>query len=119
MKWYIAHIIMLIKFQDSNQDRFPVWENMVLLQASSEDEALDKARKIGIKNQSVTNSDFTWDNMPAYFVFAGVRKLIDCINPEQCPNDGTEVSYSQFEVDSEESLNQLVSGESVFVQYVE
>lgn len=46
-EWYAASIIMLVKFKDGNQDKYPVWENVVLIKASSGDEALELAEKRG------------------------------------------------------------------------
>ena len=46
-EWYAASIIMLVKFKDGNQDKYPVWENVILIKASSDDEAIKKAEKEG------------------------------------------------------------------------
>ena len=43
-KWFAAHVVMYVKLKDQPQDRFTVWENIVLIKACSEDEAFEKAR---------------------------------------------------------------------------
>ncbi len=119
MSWYVGHLLMLVKFKDGNQDKFPIWENIILIEASSTDEALLKGKEKGLADQSPSHNDFLWGNRPAYFVFAGIRKLIECTNPDQQPSDGTEISYSQFEVDSHKSLEKLIAGDEVMVYYKE
>jgi hypothetical protein len=54
---------------------------------------------------------------PATWVFAGLRKLVSCVNPEERPEHGTEVTYSQMEVTSEADFKKLVNGEPVMVLY--
>lgn len=44
-------------------------------------------------------------------MFAGVRKLTSCEDEEQQPGDGTEVSYLELELSSEEALQKFLDGE--------
>src|SRR5215212_447535 len=83
MTWYAAHIISYVKFKEGIQDRFPLWENVVLIEADSDDKALEEAEKIGKSDYDDSddpdnNGDMTWDERPAYWVFAGIRKLMLC-----------------------------------------
>ena len=136
MSWYAAHIISYVKFKDGIQDRFPLWENVVLIEAESEERALEEAAKIGQSDYDDTddpddNGDFTWNERPAYWVFAGIRKLIICNpvasvsvdmnitrdDPDYRPGHGTEVTYSTLEVGTQEELDRLVNGEPVTVLY--
>src|SRR5260370_31501389 len=37
--WYAAHIVMYVTFKHGSQDHYPVWENIVLVEAPTEEEA--------------------------------------------------------------------------------
>ena len=136
MIWYSASIICYVKFMDGVQDKFPIWENVVLIEANSEDEAFAEAERIGKSNYDDSENhddkgDMTYDERPAYWVFAGVRKVsichviasvvaedgIDEKTPCYRLGYGTEVSYSEMEVRTEEDLRKLVDGEPVAVLY--
>jgi hypothetical protein len=136
MTWYAAHIISYVKFKDGVQDKFPLWENVVLIEADSEDVAFIEAEHIGKSEYDDSedpdeNGDMTWDGRPAFWVYAGVRKLTVCHTtssiaaedgidesvPGFTPGHGTEVSYSAMEVSTEQELEKLVNGEPVTVLY--
>lgn len=119
MTWYAAHTIIYTKFKDGNQDRYPVYENIILIEAKTVEEAFEKAAKEGKDQEGDSQGSLTWDDRPATHVFAGIRKLISCVDKENRPNDGTEVTYSQLEVESEEALSKLVNGDPVTVLYEE
>lgn len=117
MTWYTAHGIMYVKFRDGNQDKYPILENVILLNADSDEQALKFAEE-RCKEDEIY-SDFEWGNRPADMLFAGIRKIIECCDSEDTPSHGIEMTYSQMEVDDKESLNKLVEGESVLVRYEE
>jgi hypothetical protein len=117
MSWYAAHLILYVKFKERPQKRFPIWENIVLIRADSEDEALGKAEECGRKEAGDDGGTFRWNGEPATWVFAGVRKLTACQDSERRPGDGTEVSYTEMEVNSPEAIEQLVEGEPVTVRF--
>jgi len=127
MAWFSAHVILYVKFKDGRQDSYPVWENIFLVQAGGEEEAMRKAVEYGKQGEGDSSGTFTWGGRPATWVLAGVRKLITCQGlasgpvgtSEEYPKDGTEVSYSQFEVADEESLRKLADGEPVPIVYEE
>jgi len=134
MTWYAAHIIQCAKFLDGVQDKYPCYENIVLVEAESPDRAREEAIKIGrtdydtYQGSSDEKQRSWWEGRPVEWVFAGIRKLIACTNmsgelsgldPEFRPNHGTEITYSQLEVDSEDALNKLISGDGVVVLYEE
>ena len=54
MSWFAAHIIMAVKLKGGDQSRFPVWENIVLIGASSVDEANTKAEQRGRQEQQAS-----------------------------------------------------------------
>ena len=118
MSWYAAHIIMSIKFKDTEQEEYPTYENVILIEANSDDEALSKAEKRG-KADEIKSDDFTWNEHSAMLVFEGIRKLIDCEDPNTLPCDGTEITYSQMIVETQEELSKLACGDSTVVKYEE
>jgi hypothetical protein len=117
--WYAAHLILYVKLKDHPQRHYPVWENILLLKARSEEEAFAKAETRGKEEEGDDGGTFRWAGKPARWVFAGVRKLTLCEDPERRPDDGTEVSYTELEVDSEQAVRKLVRGQSVGVTYLE
>lgn len=123
MKWYAAHIIVYTKFMGGSQDKYPVWENIVLIKASSEEIAYEEAERIGKRDYDQAGGVISWEDRPAMWVFAGVRKLIECSVEDNDSSigvgHGTEVSYSQFILDSEETLTQIVNGDPVHLIYEE
>lgn len=110
---------MYVRFKDGNQDKFPVWENIVLIDAKTDKEAHGKAKLIALDSEGDSSGSFTWEDRPATWVYGGIRKLILTENPDKKPSHGAEVTYSQFEVDSEDSLSKLIDGEVVEVLYEE
>jgi len=119
MSWYAAHTIMLVEFANGNQDKYPIWENIILIQAKSDEEALEKAEKKAKEDESEPDDNFNWEQRPASLVFVGIRKLISCNNPEEQPVHGTEISYSQMCVETEDDLSKLIKGEPVSIIYEE
>lgn len=101
-----------------------VHENMVLIEAQSEFDALRKAKAIG-QTETALQDELSLDGVPAKRVFAGIRKVVVISNPDtgnldqDRPSDGTEISYSVYKVSSQEELRQLAEGAEVTVQYVE
>lgn len=127
--WFAAHVIQYARFLDGAQDTYPCYENVVLIQANSSDQAMQEAMEIGRALYGPDTDSFTWNGRPAEWVFAGIRKLIECDNkdvdrttgrePGFNPEHGTEITYSAMKVDSAEALDKLVAGESVVVRYEE
>ena len=118
--WYAAHIIMCVKYKDRIQDKYPVYENIVLIESDSEDDAWEKAEQMGRADEAGDDS-FRWDGNPARLEFAGVRKLMECRSThdlEDKPATGTEVSYSQMVV-GRDCLERFLEGEPVEVLYEE
>src|SRR5262245_58561954 len=110
---------MYVEFKTEFQTTFPVWENVVLINANSVDEAFGNAEKKGRESEGDDGGSFEWDGVPARWVFAGVRKLTLCQNPQEPPGDGTEITYLQMRVRSKNSLMKLVKSERVNVEFIE
>lgn len=64
-----------------------------------------------------SSGTFFREGHPARWVFAGIRKVITC--DRETPEDGAEVTWSQFKLRGEEELRKLVAGEPVSLVYEE
>lgn len=124
MAWFAAHCVSIVRFDDEEeQDSFPVEENVLLVEADSVEMAQAKAQALGAENYDGDEVD--WDGRQGTYVFVGVRKLVECEDAATVarpapppgtrwtPGDGTELTYSYFEIDGEEELSELMAGESV------
>ena len=109
-RWYAAHILMYVKRKNPDRGAIPAWENIVLIEAASDEEALALAQKRGQDEEGDDDGSFRWDGAPAEWVFAGVRKLTLCEEPERRPQTGTEISYIQLELPSEQAVMDLAEG---------
>jgi hypothetical protein len=116
MKWFAAHVVMVVKFKGQKQSHYPVWENIVLLSAASEDEAFAKAEEYGRLEEGDEDGTFHWGGEPACWAFAGVRKLTECAVVDNRPDDGSEITFNEFEVDSQQALERFVAGRSTSVK---
>ena len=114
--WYAAHILMYVKRKNKLRGKIPVWENIVLIKAESEASAYDKAQLRGKQDEGDDDGTFRWQGEPATWVFAGVRKLTLCEDPERRPGDGSEISYTEMEVNSEQALWSLLEGKPIAVK---
>jgi len=117
MTWYAAHVIMLVKFKDEIQDKYPFWENIILIEAQDSEAAFAKAEARAKLDEGDDNNSFTWDERPATWQFAGIRKLLTCKDETERPTDGTEITYSDMEVSNEADFARLLNGETVTVVY--
>ena len=118
MAWYAAHLVLFFRLKKRRPKRLLAWENIVLINADSEQEAFAKAEERG-REDAGDDDNLRVNDEPADLVFAGVRKLVLCQDEHRRPNDGTEVSYTEMEVGSEEAIRKLVAGEAVSVTIAE
>jgi hypothetical protein len=114
--WYAAHLLMYVRRKNKSAGKIPVRENIVLIQADSDDDAFKKAAARGQRDAGDDDGTFRWEGEPAEWVFAGVRKLTLCDDAHKRPADGTEVSYNEMEVSSIEALQSLLDGKSTNVK---
>ncbi|NJK81094.1 MAG: DUF4288 domain-containing protein [Chloroflexaceae bacterium] len=130
MPWYAAHIIEYARFFEGEQDYYPLYENVVLIEASTEEEARARAYHIGqaeYDDSERTTEGLVIDGRPATWVFAGVRKVIMCQYhlfdkqpaDETAPRHGSEVTYSRLKIANEAAFRSYVNGGSVDVHYEE
>ena len=109
MNWYAAHVLMLVRLKKKRQTHFPAWENIILIQADSEDEAFQKAGKRGRQDAGDDDSSFHWGKEPAEWVFAGVRKVTSCQDENKRPGDGTELTFLEMEFASQAAIQKIQS----------
>lgn len=108
--WYCAHIVMLMAFDEEEQDVFPFWENVVLVEADSEEEAFEKAEALG-RIEEKNSGPIIVDDRPAKFVFSGVRKAVLCGHTGEKPREGQELTFSSFECRDRENFDKFVGGD--------
>jgi hypothetical protein len=118
MSWFAAHLILYVERKDHDQDCFPLWENIVLIEADSEEEAFAKAEQRGREDEDADDS-LRLGGKPARLVFAGVRKLTECQDADKRPGDGTEVSYIEMEVGSKKAIEKLLGNKPVSIKFME
>lgn len=104
---------MVVRFKDGRQDSYPVWENVILVEAASEADAQSRAASLAREGEGDSGGTFRWEQRPAAWEFGGVRKLVKCDSDPDAPTDGTEVTYSEMVLETEEDLRSLLSGRPV------
>ncbi len=112
MAWYAAHAIMYVKFKGGIQDKYPFWENIILIEAGTDEEAFKKAEIRAKEDEGDSQGTFTHTGRAATWVFAGIRKLVSCTDPLDQPTDGTEITYLEMEVESEDCFNKFMNGQA-------
>ena len=95
-----------------------MWENIILIRARDSEEAYAKAEELG-RQDAFDDPTLTWGGHPAQVIFAGVRKITLCVDPDTRPNHGTEVTYIEMDLGSEEAIRKLVEMEPVAVEIVD
>ena len=119
MAWYAASAIMYVRFKDGPQADYPVWENVLLIEAESAEVAEERATTRARRDQGDSLGSFRWNGRPAEWVFAGVRKILTVSHEAKDLGDGDEITYSEFSVVDEKALRDLVTGREVSVRYIE
>jgi len=117
MAWYVAHTILAVKFKEGLQRTITAWENVILVQAESDDEAVRKAEYRARDYEGDAEGTFSWEGRPARWEYAGIRKIIRC--PDDELRDGSELTVSYFVVPDEPALRVLVEGDAVDARYEE
>ena len=124
MAWYAAHSIISIRPTRRSKGKVLVYENVILVEAKTDDEAREKAQKHA-QAAIVEDQTLTIDGDPAISRFEGIRKLISVSNPwplsqdGERPVDGTEITYSKFLLKDEGALINLTEGKEVLIEYLE
>jgi hypothetical protein len=124
MTWYAAHTIVTIRPIKPDKGEIGGYENVILVEANNEHEAINKARKYA-QDSIPEDESLKVDGKPAIQSFIGIRKIVAVTNPwplsqdADRPVDGTEITYSKFAVKDERALSKLVNGEEVLIHYLE
>jgi hypothetical protein len=122
MEWYAAHT--LIAFQrDDGVGQVSVFENIYIVCADSSDSALVKAKLIS-DSETNNNEGIDINGSPAKCIYGGVRKIVTVSNesPPQYaarPDDGSEISYIEYEVKNPDDLKNIISGRPVVINLIE
>lgn len=116
MTWFAAHVVMAVEYKSKRQKHWPVWENVVLVQAKSEEEAFAKAERYGRSEEGDDDGTFTWQGQPARWLFVGIRKITACVDSANRPGDLAEVTYNEFEVGSWDRLQDYAAGKAATVR---
>ncbi|MBN2004361.1 MAG: DUF4288 domain-containing protein [Anaerolineae bacterium] len=66
MNWYAAHAVMYVKFKDRQQEKYPLWENILLIAAESDEEALAKAVARAKEDEGDSGGTFTMERERLY-----------------------------------------------------
>lgn len=72
MAWFAVHEIEYFKYRQGEQNVFPVWENIYLIEAKNV--ARDKAKKL-VKEREVDDETLTLNNRPAKKYFRRNQKV--------------------------------------------
>ena len=85
MTWYATHVIMDVVFREGHQDSYPVWENVFIVESADQETARTIAEGLGRDGEGDSNGSMKWEGRPASWVFAGVRKLVNCDSDPRPP----------------------------------
>ncbi len=146
MTWYAAHVIVYDRFLDGPQDEYPVYENVLLIEAESPDAAWIEAERLGAEysvDDSVdsaeavaeilgVSSGLMYKDHPVAQTYAGVRKVLECAytasrliedpdadNATFQPSHNSEITYSALVTTSAEDLRRLATSQPVTLLYRE
>ena len=121
MPWFAAHAMMYLKLKEEPQHDFLVWENVLLVEASSPAEAETKAAALAQDDEGDSQGTLTHGGKPATWVFAGLRKIIFVAHrgADGQLASGDEATYSEYGVADLPTVMKLAAGEAVDIKYVE
>jgi Domain of unknown function (DUF4288) len=96
IRWYVAREILYFEYADiSLQQDYLVWENLVLLNAQSPEQAYQKA----IKHGKDSEEEVTIDNHKGFCRFKGLKTLSPVYDDLE---DGAEIEWLKYEVEKEQ-----------------
>jgi hypothetical protein len=119
MRWYAVHMVQYFKRREGRQRSFLVWENIVLFRAANPREAFEKAKRMGREEEALDDPSLRLNDRLVKKIFAGVRKVVECVDSDKRPNNRTEVSYTEMVLPSEKAVRNLVAGKAVNVRIVD
>jgi hypothetical protein len=110
---------MVVKYNRGAQKQFPVWENVLLVRAVSEEQAFAKAEETGRAAAGDDDGSFRWRGRAARWEFAGVRKVVAWGDQAERPGDGDEVTYNELQFDSLAAVQSFARGLPAQAQFDE
>lgn len=125
VEWYAAHVITSFRAKNTKRKWINVWETIYLVNGKTRALAEKKAEKLGRREAKFGSIGLTINGKPGEMVFEGIRKLMTVMNPddmrlsEDRPNDGTDITHSEFGVRDQKELMKLIRGKQVTVEYYE
>lgn len=120
MAWYAAHEIEYFKYREGEQDVFPVWGNIYLIEADNIDNAWSKAKKF-VKENDFDDETLKLNDKPAKSVSAGIKKITEVKHYDEdgVLKSGDEITWNEFNVFDEKDIQKILDGEYVNVEYIE
>ena len=76
MPWYAVSTIMHVRLLGRSQDRFRIWENVILIEAKDQQSAAREGERLGSEDARTSSDGLTWEGARAEWVFDGVRKVV-------------------------------------------
>jgi len=121
MPWFAAHAIMYFRLKSGVQQRYHVWENVLLVEAADSRQAWDRGRELARRDEGDDDGSLCIDDEPCELILGGLRKVVEVSHAglEDVPKHGDEISYSKFEVADGDALRRLIDGDEAAVVYVE
>jgi len=91
-KWYISHEILCAETDEqANGEPLTVWENLILIQAASPEEAYEKANQHGRDSEN----EIRVNGKKGHFTFCGLKDLMLVYNDLE---DGAELEWYEMEL---------------------
>jgi hypothetical protein len=120
MPWFAAHAIMYFRLKTGEQQRYRVWENVLLVQAADSRAAWDLGIELARQDEGDDGGSLQLDDQPCELVFGGLRKVVEVSHArtEEDLGHGDEITYLEFEVADADALRRLVDGEDAAAVYL-
>lgn len=116
MRWFVAHVVLRVDYKELiPSSQVSCWENLYLIQANTSAEAHSKAVVLAQQATGDDSGTFRWEGKPARWVFAGIRKVVECCSEASDLGDGTELTFYQLVFPTQNDLQAYLDGNSVSV----
>jgi hypothetical protein len=121
MPWFAAHAVMYFRLKSGQQQRYRIWENVLLVEATDSRQAWDRGIELARRDEGDSDGSLQIDDQPCELVFGGLRKVVEVchVGMEDLPRHGDEITYSEFEVADADALRRLIDGEEAAVIYLD
>jgi hypothetical protein len=121
MPWFAAHAVLYFRLKSGEQQRYRVWENILLIQAPDSRAAWQQGLELARRDEGDCQGSLRIDDQPCTLVFGGLRKVVEVSHAtaEERPGHGDEISYSEFEVADADALDRLIKGQDAALIYLE